>query len=61
VRIDGLPARQKESIATGQTIELGGRLGTYTVQLGGVLPRQVQLSVWLRSRHQEIPGASRSA
>ncbi len=61
VRIDGLPARQKQAIAAGQTIELGGRLGTYTVQLGGVLPQQVQLSAWLRSRHQESSSASRPA
>lgn len=58
VRIDGVAARLRQPLAPGQLIELHGRLGTYTVQAGAIAPQRVQLSAWLRSRHQETTPAA---
>ncbi len=55
VRIDGVAVSRSEVWKEGQTREFGGKLGTYTVQVGPVAGVQVQLSAWLRNRHQDAP------
>ncbi len=53
LRVDGLPVKRRHALNAGDVFELGGRLGTYTVQLVAVAGIRAQLAAWLRSRHQE--------
>ena len=55
VRVDGVAVSRREVWKEGQTREFAGKLGTYTVQVGPVAGLQVQLSAWLRNRHQDAP------
>lgn len=51
VRIDGVPVRQHHPLNAGDTIELDGKFGFYTVEVGAVSGHQAQVSGWLRNRH----------
>lgn len=51
VRIDGVPVRHRHELHAGDSIELDGKFGFYTVEVGAVSGQQAQVSGWLRSRH----------
>jgi hypothetical protein len=51
IRIDGMPLRQRHPINVGESVELPGKSGYYTVEIGSISGMQTQISAWLRSRH----------
>jgi len=51
IRIDGLPVRLRHAVQAGESMELEGKFGFYTVEVGAVSGQQAQLSGWLRSHH----------
>jgi hypothetical protein len=55
LRIDGLPVSRRSPYNPGDTLELTGHYGTYTIQLVALSGIQAQLAAWLRNRHQDQP------
>lgn len=51
VRIDGAPVRQRYEMEAGESLELEGKSGFYTVELGAISTNEAQISGWLRSHH----------
>lgn len=51
VRIDGVPVRERQAVSAGESLELDGKFGFYTVEVGAVSGHQAQVSGWLRNRH----------
>ncbi len=57
IRIDGQPGERHE-IRTGTRLELGGNLGSYTVELENVRQSEALLGISLRNRHVSAGGGA---
>ncbi|HVT92468.1 MAG TPA: hypothetical protein VHD76_06455 [Bryobacteraceae bacterium] len=51
VRVDGEPAHQRYPFQSGECVEVEGKFGFYTVEVGAISGDRVQVTGWLRSRH----------